>query len=84
MDILAEFISQMCIESPGARTSIKDLYTAYCNWCEENKETPIGKLSFSRRLEERGYKSVRIGHKWERGWQGIGIKSNQEEITEVF
>ncbi len=84
MDVLAEFISQMCIESPGARTSIKDLYTAYCSWCEENKETPIGKLSFSRRLEERGYKSVRIGHKWERGWQGIGIKTNKEEITEVF
>jgi len=84
MDILAEFISQICIESPEARTSTKDLYTAYCNWCEENKETPTGKLSFSRRLEERGHKAVRIGHKGEKGWQGIGIKSSQDEITEVF
>ncbi|MGB9683103.1 MAG: phage/plasmid primase, P4 family, partial [bacterium] len=84
MDILGEFVEAKCIEGPSTRTTTQDLYELYCSWCEENKEKPIGKVAFSRRLEERGYIPIRIGHKQERGWQGIGIKSSQDETIEVF
>lgn len=87
MDILAEFISTMCIEDPEIKTATKELYKAYCKWCEENSEEPINIRAFGRRLEERGYKPVRIGKKQERGWQGIGLKTqrtDQEETTEIF
>jgi hypothetical protein len=35
----------------------------------------MNKLAFGRRLEERGYKAVKVGTKGERGWMGIGLKS---------
>jgi len=85
MDVLGEFIEAKCIEDASARATTKELYELYCSWCEENNEKPMGKLAFSRRLEERGYKAVRLGHRQERGWQGIGIKSSvttQDEVTE--
>ena len=87
MDVLGEFIEAKCIEDASARATTKELYELYCSWCEENNEKPMGKLAFSRRLEERGYKAVRLGHRQERGWQGIGIKSSvttHDEVTEVF
>jgi putative DNA primase/helicase len=73
MDIIAEFIEEKCIESRNAEATTKDLYSAYSKWCEENNEKPISKQSFTRRLEERGYKSFRT--KRERGWKGIGLRS---------
>ncbi|MEM3415507.1 MAG: phage/plasmid primase, P4 family [Thermoproteota archaeon] len=83
MDILADFISSMCIEHPEAKAPTKDLYTAYCKWCEENKEEAISIRAFGRRLEERGYKSIRTGKNRERGWQGIALRDNQI-VEEVF
>jgi putative DNA primase/helicase len=74
MDVLGEFISTMCIENPEIRTATKELYQAYCNWCKENGEEPISSRAFGRRLEERGYKAVRLAH-GTRGWQGLGLRS---------
>jgi putative DNA primase/helicase len=74
MDVLGEFISTMCIENPEIRTATKELYQAYCNWCKENGEEPISSRAFGRRLEERGYKSVKLAH-GTRGWQGLGLRS---------
>jgi len=87
MDVLAEFISTMCIENPEIKSTTKELYQAYCKWCEENSEEPINIRAFGRRLEERGYKAVRTGKNRERGWEGIGLKTqqtDQEEVTETF
>jgi putative DNA primase/helicase len=73
MDIIAEFIEDRCIEDRNAEATTKDLYSAYSKWCEENNEKPLTKQSFTRRLEERGYKPFRT--KRERGWKGIGLRS---------
>jgi putative DNA primase/helicase len=78
MDVLGEFIEEKCVEDSIAKTTNKDLYGTYSKWCEENNEKPIDKRVFGRRLEERGYKAIRIGHKRERGWQGIGLKNNAD------
>ncbi len=40
----------------------------------------INKNAFGRRLSERGYKSIRIGHKNEHGWLGIALKDEELEL----
>jgi len=80
MDVLAEFIEDCCIENRLAQATTKKLYSAYKNWCEENKEKDMNKRTFGRRLEERGYKALRIGQNRDRGWGGIDLKSEEEKL----
>jgi putative DNA primase/helicase len=81
MDIIAEFIEECCIESHLAQATSKKLYSAYNDWCEENKEKPMNSRAFGRRLEERGYESLRIGQKRDRGWGGIDLVNEEEKLT---
>ena len=79
MDIMAEFIEDCCIENRLVQATTKKLYGAYNEWCEENKERPINKRAFGRRLEERGYKALRFGSPvQQRGWGGIDLISEEE------
>ena len=81
MDVMAEFIEDCCIENRLAQATTKKLYGAYKDWCEENKEKEINKRAFGRRLEERGYKAIRIGSpKQERGWGGIDLKGEEQKL----
>lgn len=81
MDVLSEFIEECCIENHQVRITTKELYRAYKGWCDENNEKEIVKKVFGRRLEERGYRSVRFGSPIQnRGWQGIGLKNKEEEL----
>lgn len=80
MDIMAEFIEECCIENRLAQATTKKLYGAYKDWCEENKEKEINKRAFGRRLEERGYKGIRIGAKQNRGWAGIDLIAEEAEL----
>ena len=81
MDIMAEFIEDCCIENRLAQATTKKLYIAYKDWCEESKEKEINKRAFGRRLEERGYKAIRIGSpKQERGWGGIDLKGEEQRL----
>ncbi|MBA7570898.1 hypothetical protein ES708_12654 [subsurface metagenome] len=80
MDIMAEFIEDSCIENRLAQATTKRLYGAYKDWCEENKEKPVNKGTFGRRLEERGYKALRIGTDRDRGWGGINLKGEEEKL----
>jgi len=80
MDIIAEFIEECCIENRLAQATTKKLYKAYNDWCEENKEKPIRSRAFGRRLEERGYKALRIGQKQDRGWGGIDLINEDKKL----
>jgi putative DNA primase/helicase len=84
MDVIAEFIEEKCIEDRNIETTTKELYDAYSKWCEENNEKPISNKSFGRRLEERGYQSIRIGTKGAKGWRGIGLKTTTNEHKYTF
>jgi putative DNA primase/helicase len=77
MDILAEFIEEKCVEVKEAKATTRALFDAYKKWCDDNKEKPMSNRTFGKRLEERGYKAIRIGEKRDRGWQGIGLKTEQ-------
>lgn len=80
MDVVAEFIEERCIEDRQAQATTKGLYRAYKDWCDENNEKEIVKAVFGRRLEERGYRAVRIGKARDRGWGGIDLKSKEEKL----
>ncbi|MBA7592555.1 hypothetical protein ES708_34742 [subsurface metagenome] len=80
MDVVAEFIEGCCVESHREKITTKELYKAYKDWCDVSGEKPVNKNTFGRRLTERGYKSIKIGHKNERGWLGIALKDEDADL----
>ena len=86
MDVLGEFIEDRCIIQEGVRVSNVDLWNAYMDWCEENKERyPLSRRDFKKELERRGLEQKR---KHTRYWLGIGLLKNgyeaQSEIDNYF
>jgi putative DNA primase/helicase len=86
MDVLGEFIEDRCIIQEGVRVSNVDLWNAYMDWCEENKERyPLSRRDFKKELERRGLEQKR---KHTRYWLGIGLLNNgyqaQSEIDNYF
>jgi len=71
-DILKPFFEDKCILNPDVKTIAGDLYKAYIQWCEENKERAANNTRFGRLLSERGFEKKRItaGNVW----LGIGVK----------
>lgn len=75
-DILAAFLAERCYipkSAPWAvKTSAKNLYQAYTEWCEESGEHPKSQRVFGEALTERGFRKAPP----QRGyifWEGIGI-----------
>jgi putative DNA primase/helicase len=74
MDVLGDFISEMCITGPGMEVTSADLNKAYENWCDENGEKMFSKIAMGAYLKERGFEQKR-GHGGKRKWVGLGLKS---------
>jgi len=72
MDILEEFIQEKCIEGAEYSVSFSELYSAYSQWANDNKEQLLSKQTLGRRLEERGYKPYKSVGK--RVWRGLKLK----------
>lgn len=71
-DIIGPFIAERCVLDATVTALSGDLYRAYVNWCEENRERPLTQRTFGARLSERGLDSRKTtGGK--RGWAGIGL-----------
>ncbi len=82
MDIIGAFITDRCIDDKYGEVLMKELYGEYLKWCEENGERPMSQKSFSIRLEEKGYRKVRI--KTGRLWQGIRLRNTMDQdIMEI-
>ncbi|AZF90333.1 MAG: P4 family primase [Phage 5P_3] len=81
-DILAEFLSARVVWSPTASVAKGALYEAYRQWCESNKETPIGKRTFNERIQERGVQEFRATG-GVRSWSGIGLISDVSDDSDV-
>ncbi len=74
MDIIAGFIEDRVEFDKLKEATVKELYEAYCAWCESNGEKPIGKRDFGERIRERGIDQYqRPAGKKERAWLGIGL-----------
>lgn len=75
MDVLSEFLADCCVEGPLHEVRTKDLYPAYCNWCESNGDRPLAKRILGLKLKERGFLPVKVSPDRSRGWTGIGLRT---------
>lgn len=79
MDVLGGFISDHCTIDPELMVKSKDLYDKYQEWCQANDEEPISKRTFGLKLKERGLKDGKVGPCRDRGWCGIGFRTQLPE-----
>jgi len=71
MDVIGNFIKEKCDQKKELTITIKKLYKAYSDWCEENNEHPVSERFFTLRLKEMGFEQSR--NSAERFWVGVGL-----------
>jgi len=71
MDVIGNFIKERCTKNSDITIRIRDLYKAYADWCEENKEHAVSERFFTMRLKEMGFVQGRTSDM--RFWVGIGL-----------
>lgn len=84
MDALGLFLSERCIDDPDPRTgwvTTGVLYGAYTKWCEDSGERAVPKRALGMRLQERGYEPTRVGSQQARGWLGLRLLSDTEDMS---
>jgi putative DNA primase/helicase len=78
-DALDEFIAACCEVSPCARVTASTIWSHYQAWETENGESaPLNIKSFSRRLQAKGFRKGRYGHRRTRIWLGISVRNVQD------
>lgn len=73
MDVLRGFIEDCCAVDDAASCPAADLYAEYMRWCLEEGEKAESKRGFGVRMEERGFRRCRIGHRQVRGYTGLRL-----------
>lgn len=79
MDLVARFIEDCCVRDLAADETVKNLFAAYCRWCEVNGEQSLPKRAFGLRLQEMGFGEARSGMARKR--RGIRLKSEVELLA---
>jgi putative DNA primase/helicase len=75
-DQLGEFIGDECILVPEKRVAASELWARYLEWASDCGERErLDRRAFSRRLETKGFKKVRLGHKRVWTWLGIDVRN---------
>jgi putative DNA primase/helicase len=72
MDVIGIFLKERCRIDIQLQIRIRELYKAYADWCDENKEHAVSERFFSSRLKEMGYEQKRNSEA--RFWSGLGLK----------
>jgi putative DNA primase/helicase len=72
MDVLAAFIADACVITPGARAGAASLFQSFKRWCDVTGERCGNQRAFSASLTERGFFKRRTGKTGAEEWQGIG------------
>jgi putative DNA primase/helicase len=73
MDSIGAFLDEKCVLASTTSVKTSDLKKAYQDWCEENKEDPVGPKIFASLLESRGCKAGKSNAV--RVWKGIDLKT---------
>ena len=73
MDVIGTFLKERCREDFNLTIRIRELYKAYSDWCDDNKEHAVSERFFSLRLKEMGYSQGRTAEA--RYWSGIGLRA---------
>ena len=87
MDVLGDFLAELCVLAPEARVSRAALRSAYEAWCAEvGEKFPLGAKTFAERLRERSITDVPSmrapGKKTPvRGWEGIRLRVPTDDVA---
>lgn len=77
-DPLSGFFNDMIIFEPESQTKGSEIYNAYIQWCETQKEQPVSKKTFFRILEEKGFGFTKDRNK-QKHFIGIKLLPNQND-----
>jgi putative DNA primase/helicase len=72
MDVIGNFLKERCIQEKETTIRIRELYKAYSDWCDENKEHAVSERFFSMRLKEMGFEQCRTAEA--RYWSGLALQ----------
>jgi putative DNA primase/helicase len=78
MNIIGDFIDDMCVLNEIATGTAKELYESYEKWCDAEGEKTISKKLFGMKLSERGFDNYRAS-RGVRTWIGIGIDPESQK-----
>lgn len=70
-DLIGNWLTECCDQSPSNEASSTEIYTSYKNWCIENGLHPNSSIALGRRLSERGFCPAK--KRGIRGWMGLSI-----------
>jgi len=80
-DSIGEFIKECCIIAKGYKTTAKDLYETYSDWCRKKGKEIISQRAMGLQLTDRGFIKRRISSGETRGrffYENIGINIKSE------
>jgi len=72
MDVIGNFLKERSIQKKDVSIRIRELYKAYADWCDDNKEHAVSERFFTMRLKEMGFEQSRTAEA--RYWVGLGLK----------
>ena len=72
MDVIGNFLKDCCIQNCDVSIRIRELYKAYADWCDENKEHAVNERFFSMRLKEMSFEQSRTADA--RYWKGLALR----------
>jgi len=72
MDVIGNFLVDRCVQDAAVSVRLKELYRAYSDWCDANKEHAVSERFFSIRLKEMGFEQNRSADA--RFWVGLGLR----------
>ena len=78
MDVLGDFLADVCVISLDATVPKGELHSTYVRWSKSNGEHPHTKIDFSQRLQERGFGEQRVGKNRTRCWLGVRLRQPGE------
>jgi putative DNA primase/helicase len=69
MDLIAQWLADVCDVGPGLTTTGPNAYASFQNWCKQNGSAPFSNRRFSQKLVERGF--IKTRSNTARGWDGL-------------
>lgn len=86
-DLIGMFLAETCTICPqktSGYVKAKDLYKAYCDWCEEAGERPMPHRVLSIKLTERGFVKRRAFHTSITIWDGLRLGDEKEQQQGLY
>jgi putative DNA primase/helicase len=72
MDVIGNFLKERCVQKKDLSIRIRELYKAYSDWCDDNKEHAVNERFFTMRLKEMSFVQNRTAEA--RFWVGLALR----------